>query len=60
MTPQADIISSRFTKSVIKSCAAMSYVEAQARMDDRLFLISNIQGLLYLACSLVILICSGV
>lgn len=34
MTPQADIISSRFTKSVIKSCAAMSYVEAQARMDD--------------------------
>ncbi|KAL2905965.1 Exosome complex exonuclease RRP44-like protein A [Bienertia sinuspersici] len=34
MTPQADIISSRFTKSVIKSCAALSYVEAQARMDD--------------------------
>uniref|UniRef100_A0A803KXH7 Uncharacterized protein n=1 Tax=Chenopodium quinoa TaxID=63459 RepID=A0A803KXH7_CHEQI len=34
MTPQADIISSRFTKSIIKSCAAMSYVEAQARMDD--------------------------
>ncbi|KNA22267.1 hypothetical protein SOVF_035560 [Spinacia oleracea] len=34
ITPQADIISSRFTKSVIKSCAAMSYVEAQARMDD--------------------------
>ncbi|VAI24595.1 unnamed protein product [Triticum turgidum subsp. durum] len=34
MTPDADIISSRYTKSVIKSCAAMSYVEAQARMDD--------------------------
>uniref|UniRef100_A0A7C9AS55 Uncharacterized protein n=1 Tax=Opuntia streptacantha TaxID=393608 RepID=A0A7C9AS55_OPUST len=34
MTPQADIISTRFTKSVIKSSAALSYVEAQARMDD--------------------------
>nr|CAB3502140.1 unnamed protein product [Digitaria exilis] len=34
MTPDADIISTRYTKSVIKSCAAMSYVEAQARMDD--------------------------
>ncbi|KAJ8428942.1 hypothetical protein Cgig2_009813 [Carnegiea gigantea] len=34
MTPEADIISTRFTKSVIKSCAALSYVEAQARMDD--------------------------
>ncbi|GAB2279377.1 Exosome complex exonuclease RRP44 A [Dionaea muscipula] len=34
MTPQADIVSTRFTKSVIKSCAALSYVEAQARMDD--------------------------
>ncbi|XP_057422449.1 exosome complex exonuclease RRP44 homolog A isoform X2 [Lotus japonicus] len=34
MTPEADIISSRYTKSVIKSCAALSYVEAQARMDD--------------------------
>ncbi|GAB4847637.1 Exosome complex exonuclease RRP44 A [Ancistrocladus abbreviatus] len=34
MTPQADIISTKFTKSVIKSCAALSYVEAQARMDD--------------------------
>jgi hypothetical protein len=28
-------VSTRFTKSVIKSCAALSYVEAQARMDDR-------------------------
>ncbi|ONK57230.1 uncharacterized protein A4U43_C10F17940 [Asparagus officinalis] len=34
MTPEAEILSSRYTKSVIKSCAAMSYVEAQARMDD--------------------------
>ncbi|XP_074308701.1 exosome complex exonuclease RRP44 homolog A [Silene latifolia] len=34
MTPQADIVSSRFTKGIIKSCAALSYVEAQARMDD--------------------------
>lgn len=35
MTPEAEIISTRYTKSVIKSCAALSYVEAQARMDDR-------------------------
>jgi len=34
MTPSADIVSVRFTKSVIKSCAALSYIEAQARMDD--------------------------
>ncbi|XP_010270516.1 PREDICTED: exosome complex exonuclease RRP44 homolog A [Nelumbo nucifera] len=34
MTPQAEIISTRYTKSAIKSCAALSYVEAQARMDD--------------------------
>lgn len=34
MTPEADIISTRYTKSVIKSAAALSYVEAQARMDD--------------------------
>jgi len=34
MTPEAEIISSSYTKSVIKSCAALSYVEAQARMDD--------------------------
>ncbi|KAG4389717.1 hypothetical protein GLYMA_06G143500v4 [Glycine max] len=34
MTPEADIISTRYTKSVIKSSAALSYVEAQARMDD--------------------------
>ncbi|KAJ0098239.1 hypothetical protein Patl1_29293 [Pistacia atlantica] len=34
MTPEAEIISKRYSKSVIKSCAALSYVEAQARMDD--------------------------
>ncbi|PON82756.1 PIN domain containing protein [Trema orientale] len=34
MTPEAEIISTRYTKSVIKSCAALSYIEAQARMDD--------------------------
>ncbi|XP_075655871.1 exosome complex exonuclease RRP44 homolog A [Castanea sativa] len=34
LTPEADIISTRYTKSVIKSCAALSYIEAQARMDD--------------------------
>ncbi|KAI7738384.1 hypothetical protein M8C21_008447, partial [Ambrosia artemisiifolia] len=34
MTPEAHVISTRYTKSVIKSCAALSYVEAQARMDD--------------------------
>ncbi|KAK4261621.1 hypothetical protein QN277_004589 [Acacia crassicarpa] len=34
MTPEADIISTKFTKSVIRSSAALSYVEAQARMDD--------------------------
>ncbi|XP_054809171.1 exosome complex exonuclease RRP44 homolog A [Prosopis cineraria] len=35
MTAEADIISTKFTKSVIRSSAALSYVEAQARMDDR-------------------------
>lgn len=35
MTPDAEVISTRYTKSVIKSCAALSYVEAQVRMDDR-------------------------
>ncbi|EFJ15219.1 hypothetical protein SELMODRAFT_180518 [Selaginella moellendorffii] len=34
MSSEADIISVRFTKGVIKSSAALSYVEAQARMDD--------------------------
>lgn len=35
MTPEAEMISTRYTKSVIKSCAALSYIEAQAKMDDR-------------------------
>lgn len=35
MTAEAEVISVRFTKSVIKSCAALSYHEAQARMDDK-------------------------
>ena len=39
VTPEADIISTRYTKSVIKSCAALSYIEAQARMDDRCYFI---------------------
>ncbi|KAJ8771123.1 hypothetical protein K2173_023448 [Erythroxylum novogranatense] len=34
MSSEAEIISTKFTKSIIKSCAALSYVEAQARMDD--------------------------
>ncbi|KFK29281.1 hypothetical protein AALP_AA7G113000 [Arabis alpina] len=34
MSPEAEIISTRFTKSIIKSSAALSYVEAHARMDD--------------------------
>lgn len=34
MNSEAEIISTRYTKSVIKSCAALSYIEAQARMDD--------------------------
>ncbi|GFQ06758.1 exosome complex exonuclease rrp44 [Phtheirospermum japonicum] len=34
MTPEAEIICTRYTKAIIKSCAALSYVEAQARMDD--------------------------
>lgn len=38
MSPDAEIISTRFTKSIIKSSAALSYIEAQARMDDRYIL----------------------
>lgn len=41
MSPDAEIISTRFTKSIIKSSAALSYVEAQARMDDRYILFYN-------------------
>ncbi|KAG2243798.1 hypothetical protein Bca52824_094363 [Brassica carinata] len=35
MSPVVEIISTRITMSIIKSSAALSYVEAQARMDDR-------------------------
>ncbi|KAF9073535.1 RNB-domain-containing protein [Rhodocollybia butyracea] len=34
LTPDADIVSVRFTKSVIKSNAAFTYEEAQLRKDD--------------------------
>ena len=34
MTPNADIISSTFTKAVIRSSAALTYAEAQSRIDD--------------------------
>lgn len=52
LTPEAEIISTRYTKSVIKSCAALSYVEAQARMDDsRLMdpLTTDLRNMNYLA-----------
>jgi hypothetical protein len=55
MTPDANIIAARFTKSVIKSCAAMSYVEAQARMDDRCFLAFDLLSLTILICENAIL-----
>lgn len=34
MTPEAKIISTEFTKSVIKSREAFTYEEAQIRIDD--------------------------
>lgn len=34
MTPNAEIINSSFTKSIIKSKAAMTYEEAQLIIDD--------------------------
>ena len=34
MTPEADVVASRFTKSVIKSREAFSYEQAQLRIDD--------------------------
>ncbi|KAK4232259.1 putative mitotic control protein [Podospora fimiseda] len=34
LTPDADIVSSKFTKSVIKSREAFSYEQAQLRVDD--------------------------
>jgi hypothetical protein len=55
MTPDAHIIATRYTKSVIQSCAAMSYVEAQARMDDRCFLAFNLLSLTILRCENTIL-----
>ena len=35
MSAQAETVAVRFTKTVIRSHAALSYGEAQARMDDR-------------------------
>ena len=35
MSPQAEVVTVRFTRTVIRSQAALSYAEAQARMDDR-------------------------
>lgn len=49
MTSDAEIESVMFTKSVIKSSAALSYVEAQARMDDRYAILS----VLYLSRGLI-------
>lgn len=34
MTHNADVVSVRFTKSVISSRAALTYAEAQTRIDD--------------------------
>jgi len=34
MKPNAEIVSTRFCKAIIKSAAALSYAEAQARIDD--------------------------
>ena len=52
MTPEADIISTKYTKSVIKSSAALSYIEAQARMDDRYAFLSQIVAHLKIAVSI--------
>lgn len=35
VTPKAEIVSTRFCKAIIKSEAALSYAEAQAKIDDR-------------------------
>ena len=35
MTPKANIISTRFTKSIIRSRAALTYAEAQMKIDDQ-------------------------
>ena len=34
MTPEADIVSTKFTKSIIRSREAFTYAEAQMRIDD--------------------------
>lgn len=34
MTPNAEVVSTRYHKSLIKSRAAMTYAEAQTRIDD--------------------------
>ncbi|EFN55177.1 hypothetical protein CHLNCDRAFT_35599 [Chlorella variabilis] len=34
VTPEAEVVSSQFTKSVIRSRAALTYAEAQSRIDD--------------------------
>ncbi|XP_048589574.1 exosome complex exonuclease RRP44 [Nematostella vectensis] len=34
MTPDADVISTKFTKSIIRSKASLTYAEAQLRIDD--------------------------
>lgn len=34
LTPQAEVVNTRFCKALIKSQAALSYAEAQARIDD--------------------------
>ncbi|XP_075919927.1 exosome complex exonuclease RRP44-like [Petromyzon marinus] len=34
MTPKAEIVSTRFTKSIINSKASLTYAEAQLMMDD--------------------------
>lgn len=34
VTPDAEVVSSQFTKSVIRSRAALTYAEAQSRIDD--------------------------
>ena len=35
VTPQADIVSTRFVKSIIRSRVALTYAEAQMRIDDK-------------------------
>lgn len=37
MTPEAEVVSHRFTKSVINSCCQMSYGQAQIMIDDEMY-----------------------